>query len=189
LIWLFFSALGQVVILVNQLMYATSDISPFVQRSQDTADFFVGMRNAYAATRRSLGRFAGGALAILVVPIVAIATWFFLRNQRNQLKKLLSINVDLTNYKKTRLEYDRLNAIFDVIGDRKLDKIISRTPWLLRVILRLMNDILQLIRQRRDAIGQALAQLDATAPRTDLLKPAAEAELWEHRTKAYDYRF
>lgn len=55
-----------------KLMYATPDISPFVQRSQDTADFFMGMCNAYAATRRSLGRYAGWAFAILVVPIAVL---------------------------------------------------------------------------------------------------------------------
>jgi len=170
-------------------MYATSDISPFVQRSQDTADFFVGMRNAYTAARRSLGHFAGRALAIVVAPIAVGFMWIFLRNQRDKLKKLFSTNVDLSNYPKTRIEYDRLNAIFKGIGDPNFDKVIPRTPWLLRGILRLMGDILQLVRQRRDAIGYALAQLDATAPHTDLLKPIAEAELWEHRTKAYDYRF
>ena len=170
-------------------MYATSDLSPFVQRSQDTAEFFVGMRNAYSAIRRNLGRFAGGLVAILIVPIAVGVMWLFLRDQRSKLKKLLSTDVDLTNYKKTRIEYGRLNAIFEVIGDRNFDKTIARSPWFLRGILRLMEDILRLIRQRRDAIGLAFKQLDATAPHTDLLRPVTEAELWEHRTKAYDYRF
>ncbi len=170
-------------------MYATSDISPFVQRSQDTAVIFVGMRNAYLALRRNVGHVAGSILTILIVPIAVGFMWLFLRSQRSKLKKLLSTNVDLSNYKKTRIEFDRLNSIFEVIGDRNFDKIITRAPWLLLGILRIMDDILRLIRQRRDAIGHALSQLDATAPHTDLLKPITEAELWEHRTKAYDYRF
>lgn len=128
-------------------------------------------------------------MGIFVVPVAVGIMWWFLRSQRSKLKKLLSTNVDLSNYKKIRIEYDRLNTIFEVIGDRNFDKIITRAPWILRGILRLMDDILLLIRQRRDAIGQALLQLDITAPQTDLLRPVTEAELWEHRTKAYDYRF
>lgn len=170
-------------------MHVSPDISSFLQSSQDTADVFVGMRKTYSGLYRNVGQIARWALAIFIAPTAFVLMLFFLRKQRNKLKNLLSTDVDLSNYRKIRIEYDRLNAIFEVIGDRNFEKTITRPSWWLRVILRLMGDILQLIRKRRDAIGQALAQLDTTAPRTDLLEPVPEAELWEHRTKAYDYRF
>lgn len=170
-------------------MYATPDISPFVQRSQDSTDFFLSMRNAYGAARRSLGYFVWGLFAVLVLPFAVAVVWTILRHQRNQLRKLLSTDVDLSDYKNTRIEYDRLNAIVDKTGDRDFGKIVDQAPWLFRGTLRIIFDILQLIRKRKDAIGHALSQLDDTAPVTDLLKPMPEAELWDCRTKAYDYRF
>ncbi len=170
-------------------MYATTDISPFVQRSQDTADFFVSVRKAYGAIRRNLGHFSSVVLSILVLPLATGLVWIFLRSQRQKLRNLLSTQVDLSDYKKIRLEYDRLNAIFEVVRDANFENLATQAPWMSRGIAGLMADILHLIRQRRDAIGRALEQLDFTAPHTELLKPIPEETLWKHRTKAYDYRF
>lgn len=170
-------------------MYATPDISPFVQRSQDTAIFFVHARKAYEAIHRNLSRFSSVVLSVLVLPLATGLVWIFLRSQRQKLRNLLSTQVDLSDYKQVRLEYDRLNAIFEVIGDADVESHTIQATWMSRSIAGLMADILYLIRQRRDAIGRALEQLDLTAPHTELLKPIPEDTLWKHRTKAYDYRF
>ena len=114
---------------------------------------------------------------------------FFLWSFRRNLRRLYSNEVLLQDYKKTRLEYDRLNKIFEKAGDRNFKGLIKRSPWLLRGSLRIAQDIFDLIHRRRDAIGRILSQLDAADPRTDLLQAVSEKDLWASRAKIYDYRF
>lgn len=164
---------------------ATADISPFVQKSQQATDFFVGSRNAFIAVRTSFGK----GVAYIFVPVAVSGLWLLLWLFRKNLKKLYSNDVVIKDYKKTRRDYDLLNLLSEKIGHRDRSDMIKSSPWLLRGSLQLAQDIFDLIRQRRDAIGLILAQMDASAPHTDLLQPVSEKDLWSSRTKAYDYRF
>lgn len=166
-------------------MYAASDISPFVRESQSATDFFAHTRGAFGAIRKSSGYWA----AYLVAPFAVGLFWFVLWSFRRKLRNLYSNEVSLQDYKKTRLEYDLLNKILEATGGRDLTRLIKRAPWLLKGSLRLVQDIFNLVFQRKEAIGHALEQLDTSAPHTDLLRAVSEKELWASRAKVYDYRF
>jgi len=163
----------------------TADISPFVQKSQQATDFFVGSRSAFGAVRKSFGN----GVAYIFAPVAISALWLLLWMFRKNLRALYSNDVVIKDYKKTRRDYDLLNIMTEKIGHRDRTGLIKQSPWIFRGSLRLAQDIFDLIRQRRDAIGMALAQMDASAPFTDLLLPVSEKDLWSSRTKAYDYRF
>ncbi len=172
-------------------MYTATDISPFVKQSQDTADFITGIRQVYTAARRILSGALGYIVVQMVMPFTVLFVWGLLWRQRRKLQQLQPVDVltSASDYKKIRTEYDLLVLICNKIGDKNPDWAQYNAPFYAKGTLRLILDILNLIRHRKDSIEKHLLQLDAKAPVTDLLRPVPEAELWANRTSAYAFRF
>jgi hypothetical protein len=166
-------------------MHITHPLSPFVKQSQQASFVWNILTNGFRSIRSAIGMWGTYLLAFLVSGII----WIFLWSLKRRLTKSFSAEVSLNDYKNIRLEYDRLTKIFGESGDVQFPKVKPNVPFFLRGILRLAEDIFDLIRQRKNAIGKSLLYLDSNAPRTDLLQPISEKDIWDSRIKVYDYRF
>lgn len=166
-------------------MYHSSDTLLFVYRSQVATNVVLWARDGFIAIRKSGGKFIAYSLALVSVGVLWISLWLFKRS----LQIAVSTPVSLADYKKARLEYDRLTQIFEKSNRFNFSVQIRNAPWHMKGVLRIVRDIFAVIRQRRDAIGRALSQLDASAPRTDILTPISEKDIWNARIPVYDYRF
>lgn len=165
-------------------MYYVPDIQ-FVNRSQFATDIVISARDGFISIRKNLGQSAANTMALGSV----VALWPGLWLLKKSLQTAASHPVSLADYKKTRFEFDRLNQIFEKSGRFNFSVQITNAPWYLKGVLKIIQDIYDLIRQRRDAIGVALGQLDTTAPQTDLLMPISEKDIWGAHIPVYDYRF
>ncbi len=85
-----------------------------------------------------------------------------------------------------KLEYDALVRIIDQIDIRHLDR--PEVPWYLRRLIRIIQDVRNLMIQRKNALLSAFNALDQQAPKTSLLTPLDQDALWNRRAQANEYR-
>jgi len=178
------SAIGKYVSSFSDLLIAPS----FDQQSQYAVDFLTWLRQTNALAKKNLGKYTKAALTLMALPVVWVIFWALFK----QLKRRYSADIQVTadNYKSLRREYDKLSKLgLDIkIPDSK-NLSFKKMPFLLRAIMRLVFDIACLINARKDVLKKALDDINANAPSNDVLRPISENELWQRRTKAYEYRF
>ncbi len=158
--------------------------SNFSQQSQSFASLIVGLRSLTYGAKRFLSD--GVWYAITLVGVVPL--YFLLSSARKKMRKSLSVQVqiDQSNYRQTRLEYDALVKTIDQIDIRHVNR--QAIPWHLRGAARIIQDVKNLMIQRRDALSLAFSALDQQAPKTSLLVPVDQDVLWNRRAQANEYR-
>lgn len=161
----------------------------FVHQSQAAVQVILGAQAVY----QGLGRFAiavrSTAVFIFIgLPAIA-ALWLLLRWIRSRLSKVLQTNVQISpvNYPQLRREYDALDSNRQKLQSlQSLD--LKKIPWLLRGVTVQIKKIGDLNDIRLQAVGKALRRLDPKCTPSDYrLQPLSEDDLWQRRTKAYDY--
>lgn len=158
--------------------------SNFSQQSQSFANLVMGIRNITSGAKRFLSD--GVWYAITLAGVVPL--YFLLAAARKKMKQSLSVHVqiDHSNYRQTRLEYDEL---VDTIGKLGPDQInFQAISWHLKGVMRIVLDVRGLMIQRRDALASAFHALDQQAPTTSLLVPVDQNVLWNRRAQANEYR-
>ena len=154
----------------------------------NVGELFFGMCKVYDSAKNSLNTYIFNLLLFFAIPLI----WISLLHIFRKLKKSFSeeIVIDASNYRDWRLKYDILTK-----ADEKISHASSKQtsfleiPLIYRGIVKLVLKIDDLFLKRKDQLEAKLNKLNAYAPETYLFNSLSEAELWEHRTKAYEYRF
>lgn len=160
-------------------------ISSFVQLSQYVVIFLTWLQHLNALAKEKLDKYTKAALTLMAIPLVWIILWILFKQLKKHHATNVKINAD--NYKNLRKEYDKISKLTIKIPDSK-NLSFKKIPFLLRGITRLVFDIACLINARKDVLKKALDEINANAPSNDILRPISENELWQRRTKAYEYR-
>jgi hypothetical protein len=158
--------------------------SNFSQQSQNFASLILGLKGAINAAKKFLSDRAFDTItlfaSLLIYPVLSSA--------RKKMRKSLSIQVQInkSNYRQMKLEYDALVRIIDQIDIQHLDR--PEVPWYLRRLIRIIQDVRNLMIQRKNALLSAFNALDQQAPKTSLLTPLDQDALWNRRAQANEYR-
>jgi hypothetical protein len=136
--------------------------SNFSQQSQNFASLILGLKGAINAAKKFLSDRAFDTItlfaSLLIYPVLSSA--------RKKMRKSLSIQVQInkSNYRQMKLEYDALVRIIDQIDIQHLDR--PEVPWYLRRLIRIIQDVRNLMIQRKNALLSAFNALDQQAPKT-----------------------
>lgn len=168
-------------------MYAPISLNDFAQDSQHSARVVIGLKNMFVGIKHFLGNFAAYTIAyIALVPVIILFKYLRYRIQKTIPK---TIKIDEKNYSGIRDTFDKSTAIVKVL--QPLYNINMRNiPWVIRIILRQIQKLVQTLEVANDRMLFALTKLD-NVPSNDSPKyfeQIKEQELWNQRPKNYQYR-
>lgn len=156
------------------------------QQAHNVVGFLDAQRDAYFYLRHIVGKAIAIVIAWAITRVLRVVLWFVIRRLRSDQKYIGQMKVSINNYKNLRQDFDNLsNDLYKLQKFTRLN--FAQLPFGFKGFLGDIKEIAELFITRHQQIGQLLKQLDATNVNGELFKHISEAELWNRRTKAYDY--
>ena len=165
--------------------------SSFVQQSQAASQVILGQFVFIQGLKKLGSLVLTYSILILFSPlilIVGIYLWFLVRHARIKLTKAIHTNIEITlyTYPKLKQEHAQLLNLKLKISTMGLPKLETMDKIIIRFFqVRAFIDIFE---SRIKALENVIKSLNpSTTSKDDILVPISESELWNNRTKAYDY--
>jgi hypothetical protein len=161
----------------------------FIHDTSVATNFFNGSQRIYSALTSVFNK-----LAILTIgfPIIMFlwGVLYYLRNRIIKASNFSKITLNYNNYKDLRVQYDTLSGLLSELPNTdKLKQSLHNIPFVFRGIAKEVIFIKDAMIDRHNAIDGVLKSLNKinTSKSKGLLTPVSEDDLWQNRTKVYDY--
>lgn len=169
-------------------MYAPVSLNDFTQDSHASARIMLDTQKRFLKQQQASDRIiVAPSVYLAAIPIILLLTYFRRRLNRSFPK---AIQIDASNYQQVRSSYDQLN--FTVHQLQQIKGIhLQGIPWVIRIILKQMLQLVGTLEACNDRIHNALALLDKDYGHVSppIFSQIKEADLWADRPVAYPYRY
>jgi len=169
-------------------MYILSDHIKSIGKSENLVRTIEAARNLYDGILEFIGGFFARLIIVAFgIPIMRVLFFFANRSLKKDFRKLNFESVDNpTDYKEIREAYDRLGVLMKRLGDVKIDP--KEVSFVVRGVIMQINEFENLIKGVHNNLKVFLDRLDDGIEESQSFKYISEEDLWNSRTKAYEYK-
>ncbi len=161
-------------------------LTDFVSDSQYSTDIIVGARGLLIGIKQMLGNIALN----IVLAMVFVPSALLLRYMCNRLAAKMPVSLDIEDaqdYVLIRSSYDKLSLYLSLLRQiQALDR--TNIPFMLHFAVKEMDKMIGIIARFSLILKQTIADLEQTNSKNSLFQQIPEADIWNARVPAYDYR-